>query len=220
MFARLADVPVDVVDKLIETTNGVYADLNKIHGHPYWGDLVLHQGAALRALREARECLDALRAEAIGAGNTERGITVATGVVDGERHYAHADEDKTTLIERLLRPGAAGSATHLYAWDRPHEDDEAPGPITGVRVVTDPESELGVLNFTEEADDGDLVSWHTCNSQPYDAAPTLRFDVGSALTFPRNSMIGFDHLRAALAEYARDGQRPPAVEWQKARWGD
>ena len=61
VFARLADVPLDALDKLIETTHAVYDDLNKVLGHPYWGDLVFHQGAAVKALREARVCMEGLR---------------------------------------------------------------------------------------------------------------------------------------------------------------
>lgn len=220
VFARLTDVPLDVVDKLIETTNGVYTDLNKVHGHPYWGDLVLHQGSAMRALREARECLDALRAEALGARNTELGVTVATGVIEQERHYAHAEDDKVRLVERLLRPTTPARACHLYAWDRPYDNDEVMGPGKQIRVVTDPESELGVLNYTEETEEGELHSWHTLNPRPSTDVPRLRFDVESALMFPPDSIVDFAELRSALAEFARDGQCPRTVGWQTARWGD
>lgn len=220
MFARLADVPLDAVDKLIESTNSVYADLNKIFGHPYWGDLVLHQGAAIGALKEARECLDALRAEAVGARNTELGITVATGVIDGERHYAHTADDKAALINRMLRPKTPGRASHLYVWDRPHESEDAAGPYQQIRVVTNAESEVGVMNFTEETEDGELRSWHTLNESPLPEAPVLRFDVGSALMFPRSSVLGFAELRAGLLEFSRAGERPETVPWQQARWGE
>ncbi|GAA2807529.1 Imm1 family immunity protein [Saccharopolyspora taberi] len=219
VFARLTDVPLDVVDKLIETTNAVYGDLNKVQGHPYWGDLVYHQGAAMRALREARECLEGLRAEAVGARNTELGITVATAVVDGERHYAHSEDDKANLVNKVLRPSGPG-AGHFFVWDRPFDNDEVAGPFQQIRVVTDPEAEVGVLNYTEETEDGELLSWHTFNPQPLPEAPPLRFDAGSALRFPRNSVLRFRDLRAALVEFARGGQRPGAVEWQTARWGE
>jgi hypothetical protein len=219
VFARLADVPLDVVDKLIETTQAVYTDLNKVHGHPYWGDLVLHQGAALRSLNEARQCLDALRAEAVGARNTELGITVATAVIDGARYYAQTEDDKVTLVDRLLRPQNPAQACHLYVWDRPYDNDEVAGPYTQIRVVTETESELGVLNFTEETEDGELRSWHTRNPEPVADAPTLRFDAGSALAFPRDSLLPFADLRRALDEFTRSGERPDAVQWQQARWG-
>ena len=219
VFSRLADVPLDVVDKLIETTNAVYGDLNKVQGHPYWGDLVYHQGAAMRALREARECLEGLRSEAVGARNTELGITVATAVVDGERHYGHSADDKANLVNKVLRPTRPG-AGHFFVWDRPFENEEAGGPFQGIRVVTDPEAEVGVLNYTEETEDGELLSWHTLNPQPLPDPPALRFDAGSALRFPRDSVLRFRDLRAALLEFARDGQRPGAVEWQSARWGE
>lgn len=220
MFARLTDVPLDAVDKLVESTNAVYDDLNKVFGHPYWGDLVLHQGAAIAALKEARECLDALRAEAVGARNTELGITVATAVVDGERYYAHAEDDKAALVERVLRPQTPGRASHLYVWDRPHEHEDAPGPYEQVRIVTDAEAEVGVLNFTSETEDGELRSWHTFSESPLPDAPVLRFDVGSALMFPRDSVVPFSVLRAGLLEFTRAGERPTSVPWQQARWGE
>lgn len=220
VFARLTDVPLDAVDKLIETTNAVYADLNAVQGHPYWGPLVLHQGAAMRALREARECLDALRSEALGARNTELGVIVATAVVDGERYYASSDDDKAALVERVLRPTTPARASHLFAWDRPHENEEAPGPERQMRIVTDPESELGVLNYTEETEDGELRSWHTYNPEPAQDAPRLRFDLGSALLFPRDTLISFAELRSALVRFAATGECPSTVRWQQARWGD
>lgn len=219
VFARLADVPLDALDKLIETTHAVYDDLNKVLGHPYWGDLVFHQGAAVKALREARVCMEGLRAEAVGARNTELGITVTTAVIGDERHYAHSEEDKAALVERVLRPAVPG-ACHLYVWDRPHENPDAPGPYTQVRIVTDGESEIGVLNFTEESEDGELTSWHTSNPEPLPDAPALPFDAGSALKFPRDAVLPFRELRAALDEFTRTGERPEAVQWQPARWGD
>lgn len=220
VFARLTDVPLDQVDKLIESTNAVYGELNKIHGHPYWGELVLHQGAAIKALREARECLDALRSEAVGARNTELGVTVATAVVDGERHYATTSDDKAALVEKVLRPPTAGAAAHLYVWDRPYESDEIAGPYQQLRVVTDPAAEVGVLNYTEESEEGDLTSWHTRNAEPLPNAPKLRFDTGSALLFPKDSVLPFRALRAGLLEYVVDGARPEALQWQQARWGE
>jgi hypothetical protein len=218
VFARLSDVPLDVLDKLIETTEGGYADLNQVRGHPYWGGLVLHQGAALRALREARECLDALRGEAVGARNTELGVTVATAVVDGERHYAETGDGKAKLVERVLRPRDPATACHFYVWDRPYEDDQVPGPYTQIRIVTDRDTEVGVLNFTEESEDGELCSWHTCNPRPLADGPTLRFDAGSPLTFPRDSLLPFADLRHALLAFGQDGLRPDRVSWQQARW--
>jgi hypothetical protein len=218
VFARLADVPLDVVDKLIETTQAVYADLNRVQGHSYWADLVLHQGAAMRALNEARECLDALRAEAVGARNTELGIMVTTAVIDGERHYAQTEDEKTKLVDRVLRPENPGRACRLYVWDRPHESDELAGPYTQVRIVTDSESELGVLNFTEETEEGELRSWHTFNPEPVPDPPILRFDAGSPLTFPSDSLLPFADLRRALIDFGQQGQRPENVRWQQARW--
>lgn len=220
VFARMADVPLDVVDKLLETTQGVYDDLNKVREHSYWGDLVLHQGAAMRALNEARECLDALRQTAVGARNTELGVLVATVVVDGDRHYAHSEDDKRSLVERALRPQEPARARHLYAWDRPYEDDEVPGPYERIRLLTDPESEVGVLNYTEETEDGELRSWHSLNPRPISDAPVLRFDAGSALTFPRDCVIGFDELAPALTEFLREGTCPTSLQWQQARWGE
>lgn len=220
VFARLSDVPLDQVDKLIEATGAVYGELNKIHGHPYWGELVLHQGAAIKALREARECLDALRSEAVGARNTELGVTVATAVVDGERHYATTSDDKASLVEKVLRPPTAGRAAHLYVWDRPYESDEIAGPYQQLRIVTDADAEVGVLNYTEESEEGDLTSWHTRNPAPLADAPKLRFDAGSALLFPKDSVLPFRDLRAGLLGYVVDGSRPDAVQWQQARWGD
>lgn len=220
VFARMADVPLDVVDKLLETTQGVYDDLNKVFGHSYWGDLVLHQGAAMRALNEARECLDALRSTAVGARNTELGILVGTVLVDGDRRYAHSEDDKRALVERALRPQEPARARHLYAWDRPYEDEEIPGPYQRIRLLTDPESEVGVLNYTEETEDGELHSWHSLNPRPLSEAPVLRFDAGSALTFPRDCVIGFDELTPALTEFLRDGTCPTSVRWQQARWGE
>ena len=220
VFARLADVPLDQLDKLIEATNSAYGELNTIHGHPYWGELVLHQGAAVKALREARECLDALRSEAVGARNTELGVTVATAVVDGERYYATSSDDKAALVEKVLRPPNPGAAAHLHVWDRPYESDEIAGPYQQLRVVTDPEAEVGVLNYTEESEDGELTSWHTCNPRPLPAPPKLRFDLGSALLFPRDSVLAFRDLRAGLLEHVVDGARPGAVQWQQARWGE
>ena len=49
-------------------------------------------------------------------------------------------------------------------------------------------------------EDGELLSWHTLNPQPVSEAPVLRFDKGSALTFPKDSLLGFDQLAAALLE--------------------
>ncbi|MDA3627935.1 Imm1 family immunity protein [Saccharopolyspora oryzae] len=219
VFARLADVPVDALDKLIEATHEVYDDLNKVLGHPYWGDLVYHQGAAMKALKEARICMEGLRAEAVGARNTELGVTVTTAVVDGERHYAQTEDDKAELVDKVLRPQQPG-ASHLYVWDRPHQDPEAPGPYLQVRIVTDVEDEVGVLNFTEESEDGEMTSWHTLNPAPSPEAPALPFDAGSTLKFPRNAVLPFRELRAALDEFTRTGQQPEAVQWQPARWGD
>ncbi|MGW1676220.1 Imm1 family immunity protein [Saccharopolyspora sp. NPDC002376] len=219
VFARLADVPVDDLDKLIEATHEVYNDLNKVLGHPYWGDLVYHQGAAMKALKEARICMEGLRAEAVGARNTELGVTVTTAVVDGERHYAQTEDDKAELVDKVLRPQQPG-ASHLYVWDRPHQDAEAPGPYLQVRIVTDVEGEVGVLNFTEETEDGEMTSWHTLNPTPSPEAPALPFDAGSTLKFPRNAVLPFRELRAALDEFTRTGQQPEAVQWQPARWGD
>ncbi|MER7078791.1 Immunity protein Imm1 [Saccharopolyspora kobensis] len=219
VFARLADVPVDALDKLIEATHEVYDDLNKVLGHPYWGDLVYHQGAAMKALKEARICLEGLRSEAVGARNTELGVTVTTAVVGGERFYAQTEDDRAELVDKVLRPPQPGAA-HLYVWDRPHRDPEAPGPYLQVRIVTDPEEEVGVLNFTEESEDGEMTSWHTLNPEPSPEAPALPFDAGSTLKFPRNAVLPFRELRAALDEFTRTGQRPEAVQWQTARWGD
>lgn len=219
VFARLSDVPLEVIDKLIETTQAVYTDLNKIRGHPYWGDLVLQQSAALRALNEAREGLDGFRAEAVGARNSELGITVATAVIDGRRCYAHRNDEKPALVDRLLRPEQPGRACHLYVWDRPYDNDQLPGPYQQVRVVTADEAELGVLNYTEETEDGELRSWHTCNPDPPGEAPVLRFDAGSPLAFPRDAVLPLPKLRTALIEFARSGLRPESVAWQQARWG-
>ncbi|NHD17650.1 MULTISPECIES: Imm1 family immunity protein [Actinopolyspora] len=220
VFARLTDVPLDQVDKLIEATESAYSDLNRVMEHSYWADLVYHQGATLRALREARAELDAFRAEATGARNTELGIMVATGVVDGEREYADDAESKHALVERLLRPPRQGSACHLYVWDRPYEDDRVPGPYRQIRVVTSADDEVGALNFTEEQEDGQLYSWQTRSSRESAEAPVLRFDLGSALTFPRSSVVGFTELRAALDEFVRTGECPESVGWQQARWGE
>ncbi|GAA4868823.1 MULTISPECIES: Imm1 family immunity protein [Saccharopolyspora] len=219
VFARLADVPIDALDKLIEATQAAYGELNQVHGHPYWGDLVFHQGSAIKALREARECLVGLRSEAVGARNTELGVTVTTAVVDGERLFAHAEEDKAQLVDRVLRPQRPG-ACHLYVWDRPHENPDAPGPYRQIRIVTDHEAEVGVLNFTEESEDGELESWHTHSPEPLPEAPALAFDAGSTLKFPRDAVLPFRELRAALDEFTRSGARPEAVRWQSARWGD
>lgn len=220
LFARLADVPLDAMDKLIETSEAVYTDLNEVAGHPYWGDLVYQQGSAVRALKEARTALEAFRAEAVGARNTELGVTVATAVIDGQRHYAHTTADKTALVDRMLRPSAPRSACHLYLWDRPYENEEFPGPYQQIRVVTDPEEKIGVLNFTEETEEGELRSWHTLNAQPLAGVPTLRFDQGSALAFPQDSVLRWEILRPALIEFAEAGSRPESVQWQQARWGD
>ncbi|MBA8823647.1 hypothetical protein FHX42_000976 [Saccharopolyspora lacisalsi] len=218
VFARLSEVPLEIVDKLIESTESVYSDLNTVRAHPYWADLVLHQGAAIRALREAREGLEAFRSEAVGARNTELGVIVATVVVDGRRYYAHGDDDKTALVDRLLRPEEPGRAGHLYTWDRPYEDDETPGPYQQMRVVT--AEDLGVINYSEETEEGELSSWHTHNPEPAPQAPVLRFDAGSALTFPRDSVVPLERLRPALLEFARTGLCPDSVPWQQARWGD
>ncbi|GAA2359166.1 hypothetical protein GCM10009854_42140 [Saccharopolyspora halophila] len=219
IFARLAEVGVDNIDKLIEDTRAIYDDLNKVLGHPYWGDLVFQQGAAMKALNEARLCLEGLQAEATGARNTELGVTVTTAVVGGERLYATSEEDKAELVEKVLRPGKPG-ACHLYVWDRPHADPDVPGPYEQVRIVTDAENEVGVLNFTEEHDDGEMTSWHTHNPEPAPDAPALPFDAGSTLKFPRNAVLPFRELRAALDEFAKFGERPGSVTWQPARWGD
>ncbi|GAB3552722.1 Imm1 family immunity protein [Actinopolyspora lacussalsi] len=219
IFARLTDVPLDHVDKLLETTESVYADLNRVMEHPYWADLVFHQGAALRALREARAELDAFRAEAVGARNTELGITVATGVIGDEREYAERDERKRELVEKLLRPPRQGRACQLYVWDRPYENEEEPGPYSGIRVVTSADDEMGVLNYTEEDEEGQLSSWQTRSGDPDPQAPVLRFDLGSPLAFPADSVLGFAELRAALDEFVRTGARPESVHWQQARWG-
>lgn len=218
VFIRLTDVPLDALGKLIEITEGGYADLNQVRGHPYWGGLVLHQGAALKALREAWQCLDALRGEAVGARNTELGVTVATAVIDGERHYAETTGDKRKLIEGVLRPQDPARACHMFVWDRPYDDDQVAGPYTQVRIVTDRESELGVLNFTEESEQGELSSWHTLNSRPVADGPTLRFDGGSPLTFPSDSLLPLADLRDALVAFSADGARPDSVRWQQARW--
>ncbi|MDR7303421.1 Imm1 family immunity protein [Haloactinomyces albus] len=220
VFARLADVPLEIIDKLIETTESAYTDLNRVRGNPYWGDLVLQQSAVLRALNEAREGLDGFRAEAVGARNTELGITVATAVIDGERHYADRNDEKPSLVDRLLRPQQPGRACHLYLWDRPYEDEQLPGPYQQVRVVTAAEEELGVLNFTEETEEGELLSWHTCNPRPRDGAPVLRFDAGSPLAFPRDAVLPLAEVRTALIEFTRTGLRPESVQWQQARWGE
>lgn len=220
VFARLTDVPLDQVDKIIETTEAVFADLNTVMGHPYWGDLVFHQGAALRALREAREELDAFRAEAVGAHNTELGVTVATAVIDGESRHARTEEEKRDLVERVLRPRKQGRACHLYLWDRPYQQDVEPGPSSQIRVVTAVDDEVGVLNYTEETEDGELGSWQTYTADPPADVPALRFDLGSPLTFPRSSVLGFGELRAALDEFLRTGECPERVSWQQARWGE
>ena len=123
-------------------------------------------------------------------------------------------------VDRLLHPEEPTRACHFCVWDRPHESDEIPGPFERIRVVTDPDAQLGVLNFTEELEDGELRSWHTHNPQPPADAPTLRFEKGSPLTFPKDSLLGFDQLAAALLEFAHSGQRPSAVAWQQARWGE
>ncbi len=220
VFGRLTDVPLDLVDKVLEATESSYADLNKIRGHPYWGDLVLQQGAAVRALKEARESLDALRAEAVGARNAELGVTVATAVVDGHRGYAHETRDKPALVDGLLRPERPGSACHLYAWDRPYENEEQAGPYQQIRVVTSVEDGCGVLNYTEETEDGELRSWHSHNPDPPAGVSLLRFDAGSPLTFPRDALLPIDRVRAALIEFADAGECPNAVAWQQARWGE
>jgi hypothetical protein len=219
VFARLAEVGLDNIDKLIEDTRSIYEDLNRVLGHPYWGDLVLHQGAAMKALSEARLGLEGLRSEAVGARNTELGVTVTTAVVGGERLYATSEEDKAELVDKVLRPAKPG-ACHLYVWDRPHADPEAPGPYVQIRIVTDADDEIGVLNFTEEDDEGELTSWHTCSPEPSPDAPALPFDAGSTLKFPRNAVLPFRELRAALDEFTKTGERPEAVTWQPARWGD
>lgn len=219
VFARLTEVPLDLVDKVIEATESSYSDLNKVREHPYWGDLVLQQGAAVRALKQAREGLDALRAEAVGARNAELGITVATAVVDGHRSYAHERRDKPALVDALLRPSRPGSACHLYAWDRPYDNEELPGPYQQLRVVTAVDDGLGVLNFTEETEDGELRSWHTHNPDPPSEAPVLSFDLGSPLTFPKDALLPLEQIRSALTEFAEEGLRPASVQWQQARWG-
>lgn len=219
VFARLADVPLDAVDKLIETTQDVYDDLNRVQGHSYWGHVVFHQGAALRALHDARDSLSGLRAEAVGARNAELGVTVTTAVIQGSRHFAYSEADKSALVDQALRAPGEG-ARHLYVWDRPYADEEGPGPYQHVRVVTDPETELGALNYTEETDDGELHSWHTRNPESIGEPPTLRFDAGSALKFPRDAVLSFRELRAALDEFVRTAKCPESVHWQIARWGD
>ena len=218
VFARLAEVPLDDVDKLIELTEAAYADLNQVRGHDYWGDLVLRQGAAVRALRQARESFEALRDEAVGARNTELGVLVATGVLGGERRYAASDESKAQLIDWLLAADG-GAASHLFVWDRPYEDEDVAGPYRQIRAVVEAESRLGALVFTEEGDDGDLASWHTKASELVTGAPTLRFDVGSALVFPDDAVVRWDVVRSGLEEFARTGIKPGSVEWQQARWG-
>ncbi len=218
IFTRLTDVPLDEVDKLIGHTEDAYADLNGVRGHDYWGDLVLRQGAAVRALREAREALTALRDEAVGARNAELGVLVATGVLDGQRRYAHDDDTKVELVDWLLS-AEGGKASLLYVWDRPHVDDEAAGPYVQVRAVVDAESRRGALVFTEEGEDGELTSWHTHTPLPAASAPELRFDVGSALIFPGDAVVSWEAVRTGLAEFARTGVRPDSVSWQPARWG-
>lgn len=219
VFARLADTPVELIEKLIESTEAVYTDLNKVRDSPYWGDLVFHQGAALRSLKQARAELDAFSSEAVGAHNAEAGVTVVTAVIDGDRHYAENAEDKVSLIARLLAPEDPSIACHLYVWDRRHDGARA-GPYQQVRVVTAVDEQFGVLNYTEEGEDGELHSWHTYNAVPLADAPVLRFDRGSALTFPRDALLPVEQLRAALDEFTRTAALPESVQWQRARWGD
>ncbi|QGK69758.1 hypothetical protein GIY23_09710 [Allosaccharopolyspora coralli] len=217
IFARLADVPLDEVDKVIGRTEDAYADLNGVRGHDYWGDLVLRQGAAVRALREAREALAALQAEAVGARNAELGVLVATGVLDGQRRYAHDDTSKAELVDWLLS-AEGGRASVLHVWDRPHVDDESAGPYLQIRAVVDAETRCGALVFTEEGDDGELTSWHTHAPLPLPSSPELRFDAGSALIFPGNAVVSWEAVRSGLAEFARTGACPESVSWQAARW--
>ena len=219
VFARIAEVPLDALDELIEKTQAVYADLNQVKGHPYWGSLVFHQGSLSRALREARAAMEGLRAEATGARNTELGVTVTTAVLGEERNYAHSQGDKDKLVEQVLRTPGEG-ARHLYVWDRPHDNPEVPGPYQAMRVVVDSDAELGVLNFTEESDEGEIESWQTLNPEPIPDAPLLRFDAGSALRFPRECVLPYKNLRAALLEFTETGQMPEAVQWRPARWAD
>lgn len=216
VFARLADVPLAAMDELIERIRSAYGDLNRLQGHPYWGDLVLHQGAALRALGEARDCLDQFRAEAVGARNTELGITVLTAVIAGERRFAMTASQKSALIDQVLKPEEPERARMLFLWDRPLESDDGVQPYEQIRLVTSGEAELGALNFVSETDDGELRSWQTRNGKPSDVR--LRFDLGSPLTFPADSALPLTELRTALEEFAETGQRPDRVQWQSARW--
>lgn len=219
VFARLADTPLELIDKLIEVTESTYTDLNKVRDNAYWGDLVFHQGAALRSLKQARAELDDFSSQALGARNTEIGVSVVTAVIDGNRHYAEKTEDKAALVDGMLAPDDPATACHLYVWDRPYDGQRA-GPYQQIRVVTAAVEQLGVLNYTEESEDGELQSWHTYSATPSADAPQLRFDRASALTFPRNSLLPTEQLRAALNEFVRTAALPEAVAWQQARWSD
>jgi hypothetical protein len=62
----------------------------------------------------------------------------------------------------------------------------------------------------------DMWAWITRNPQPSTDAPELLFDGEAGTDYPSGAAIPVDHLRKAIEEYLRTGERPTCVEWQAA----
>jgi hypothetical protein len=146
--------------------------------------------------------------------------TVLTAIVDNDFHYARTAEEIVDLVSLVVDVAHPDRASLLYLWDRPcrsglhHHGGEGEYPGHQLRVVTDPASGWGAVNFVDTDDLSDASD--SLNTEPGEA-PELPFDPEGGSFFPASASIPLGLVRAAVAEFAVTGRRPGCLAWQPAR---
>jgi hypothetical protein len=133
-------------------------------------------------------------------------ITAATVRIPGSlkpaRVYRHDQ------FRQLVDDVSVGLGLYVvYAQDitLPHPRGWSPENLLAVSV--DDEG-WGAAYYREENS-----PWIARNPRPAAEAPALMFDSEAGTDFPPDAVFSLDHIRAAVLEYLRTGQRPRSVQW-------
>ncbi|WP_030154757.1 Imm1 family immunity protein [Glycomyces sp. NRRL B-16210] len=115
-------------------------------------------------------------------------------------------EELGRIIDDLLEQPFEYSMANFYIAERETED-----PIVELSVGVDPDRGVGSLQFLN----GEGRWFSKGHTSTYDEVSYCYY--GNGCTYPRDSELPVEALRAAAAEFlSSDGERPASVAWQEA----
>ncbi|NYH77062.1 hypothetical protein FHR84_000376 [Actinopolyspora biskrensis] len=141
---------------------------------------------------------------------------VVTAIVENRRHYAQTDSEITELIRTIVDDDHGDWPSLIYVCDRPLTADNSELPGHQLRVMVEPGTGYGALNWFQEGSDGDARD--SFNPHAPDDAPRILFSPHSGTEFRQNAALPIDLIRTAIDEFIHTGQRPTCVHWQLAEW--